>query len=277
MDSPVSFSRFMYLDTNIYWHLAKNKHLWNPLLKFLLKHDLCNSFSSANLAELAGVTFLHDDLAKLLLCMPSVVIKTWDMILDEEITSHPNYRDNTLLLDPIIRLAVKKNGHEELKSMFTSKKLIFAREEQLRYAKQMKLSHSNYKQNFPPASSGKYIKQQADEFADFIVLQWLSSTHLNFLKKFKNSVTKLNTKVFQSVRIFGLVNFYKYYLGNRNINKLSDFGDFAHLCFLPYCNLVIIEKDLCNILNQIKNNHDILHKTIIRNIDFFKDWQFENI
>jgi hypothetical protein len=276
MDSPISFTRFAYFDTNIYSHLAKNISLWNPLLKFLLNYDLSNSFSSANLAELADATFLYNSLTNLMLCMPTGVIKTWDMILDEEIASHPNKRVETLLLDPIIRLAVKKTGHEELKSMFTSKKLSFAREEQLRYAKQMKITHSSYKQNFPPASSGKYIRQQADEFADISVLQWLSSTHLKFLKKFKNNATELNTKAFQSVRIFGLVNFYKYYLGNRNINKLSDFGDFAHLCYLPYCNLVIIEKDLCNILNQIKNNHDILQKTTIRNIDFFKDWNFVN-
>jgi len=276
MVSPVSFSRFVYFDTNIYSHLAKNISLWNPLLKLLLKHDLCNSFSSANLAELADAKFLHDDLTNFMLCMPTVVIKTWDMILNEEISSHPNYRNNTLLLDPIIRLAVKKNGHEELKSMFTSIKLSFARKEQLRYAKQMKITHSSYKQNFPPTRSGKYIRRQADEFAETIVLQWLSSTHYKFLKNFKNNITELNTKVFQSVRILGLVNFYKYYLGNRNIKKLSDFGDFAHLCFLPYCNLVIIEKDLCNILNQIKNNHDILQKTIIRNIDFFDDWQLDD-
>jgi len=276
MNAPISFTHFVYFDTNIYSHLAKNINLWKPLLNFLLQHDLCNSFSSANLSELADATSLHDNLTNLLLCMPSVVIKTWDMILEEEIHSHPIYPHITLLLDPIIRLAIKENGHEELKSWFKSKELINAREEQKTYAKQMKIIHSGYKENFPPSSSGKYIRQQADEFADFIILQWLSGTHRQFLGKFKNNATDLNTKVFQSIRIFGLVNYYKYYLGNRSIKKLSDFGDFAHLCFLPYCDLVIIEKDLCNILNQIKKNHDILQNTTIKNIDFFNDWQFEN-
>ena len=271
VSGPISFTHFVYFDTNIYSHLAKNVSLWNPMRDYLLKHDLSNSLSSANLSELADAPFLYDNLINLLLSFPTSVIKTWDKILDEEINSHPKNRNDTLLLDPIIRLAIKENGREELKSWFTSKELHSARKEQLEYAKQVNSYHKKLKKNFPPSSSGKYIRQQADEFADSIAIQWLSSTHRNFLRKFKDDASNLNIKVFQSIRIFGLVNFYKYYLGNRNINKLSDFGDFAHLYSIPYCDLVIIERDLCNILNQIKKNHDILQNTTIKNIDFLKN------
>ena len=271
--ADISFTQFAYLDTNIFSHLAKNKHLWNHLLSYLLQNDLCLSLSSANLAELADAGFLHDDIVDFLLCMPSVVIKTWDIILKEEVAAHPKSRSQTLLLDPIIRLLLEKNGHETLKSWFSSPKLAKARREQLIYAKQIKMVHKELKGNFPPAKSGEYERHQADEFSSFIVMQWLVSTHRNFLTQFTDNPENFNTDVFCSIKLFGLVNFYKYYLGKRDVKKTSDFGDFAHLCHLPYCQLVIIERDLCNVLNQIKSNHNILQSTEITNIDFFKGWK----
>jgi hypothetical protein len=272
----ISFSRFAYFDTNIYSHLAKNTHLWNPLLGFLLANDLCFSFSSANLAELADAKSIHHKLADLLLCMPSAVIKTWDAILEEEVKVHPHRRTDSLLLDPIIRLLLDENGHEILRDWFTSDKLAESRADQLRYARQMVTTHSRLKSNFPPSKSGKYTRQQADEFATYNVMQWLGDTHYSFLASFKDRPLDLHTEVFLSVRLYALVIFYKYYLGRREPKRLSDFGDLAHLCSLPYCKLVITERDLCSVLNQIKRNHDILDSTVVRDIDFFEDWTWQD-
>jgi hypothetical protein len=272
----ISFSRFAYFDTNIYSHLAKNTHLWNPLLGFLLANDLCFSFSSENLAELADAKFIHQKLVDLLLCMPSVVIKTWDLILEEEVRAHPNHRAESLLLDPIVRLLLDENGHRILLAWFKSGKLAEARADQLRHARQMNATLSRLKGNFPPSKSGKYTRQQADEFATYNIMQWLADTHNSFLASFKDRPLDLHTEVFQSIRLYALVIFYKYYLGQREPKQLSDFGDLAHLCSLPYCKLVIIERDLCNILNQIKRNHDVLSSTVVRDIDFFEDWGWQD-
>jgi hypothetical protein len=69
--------------------------------------------------------------------------------------------------------------------------------------------------------------------------------------------------------------FYKYYLGQREPKKLSDFGDLAHLFVLPYCELAVMERDLCNVLNQIKRNQDTLKTTIVRDVNFFVDWSWQ--
>jgi hypothetical protein len=53
------------------------------------------------------------------------------------------------------------------------------------------------------------------------------------------------------------------------------FDTFRHVLPLPYCELAILERDLCNILNQIKRNHDTLSSTSVRNIDFFEDWTWQ--
>lgn len=154
-----------------------------------------------------------------------------------------------------------------------ARKMRDARKEQKLSAKKMKKVHQKRKRNFPPSRSGKYIKKQASEFADMITIQWLRFNHKKFLKNFKNEIEKLNFEIFLSVRTFAYTIFYKYYLQDREPNKLSDFGDLFHIFYIPYCKLAIIERDLCNVLNQIKRNSNILNNVKIRNIDFFKKWK----
>lgn len=77
-----------------------------------------------------------------------------------------------------------------------------------------------------------------------------------------------HSEVFLSIRLYALVIFYKYYLGQREPRKLSDFGDLWHLFSMPYCKLAVMERDLCNILNQIKQHHDVLENTTVYNIGF---------
>lgn len=35
-----------------------------------------------------------------------------------------------------------------------------------------------------------------------------------------------------------------------------------------------MERDLCNVLNQIKKNEDVLDHTVIKNIDFISKWDW---
>jgi hypothetical protein len=136
--------------------------------------------------------------------------------------------------------------------------------------------HRKRKRNFTPSNSGQYTRQQATEFAAVIVMQWLAQTHRQFLRAFENRAQDLHTEVFLSVRLLALVNFYKYHLGRRDPAKLSDFGDEFHLAYIPYCQLAIMERDLCDVLNQIKRHQDALDSTVVRNIDFFRDWDWED-
>lgn len=260
-----TYSKFIYLDTNILSYLARNYLKWSFLKKFLIRNDLCIAISEVLSAELHDAKKLHSQLSNLLLFIPSAIIKTGDKIIEEEVKSHPNIRTETLLLYPLNHL--KK---DELISYFSSKKLEIARKEQLNDAKKMKKVLKKLKPNFPPLKSGKYINSQASDFADKITFQWLKATHMEFLENFEYRFDKLNYKIFLSLQTFAYTNFYKYYLQNREPKKLSDFGDLFHVFYIPYCKLAIIEKDLCDVLNQIKRNSNILNNVKIENIDFLK-------
>jgi|SRR5712692_4202510 len=127
--------------------------------------------------------------------------------------------------------------------------------------------------NFPPSKSGKYTKDQADFFAWTITVQELGFSQPEFLKQFKDKVTNLKTEAFPSIKIMGYVVFYKYYLAGQE-PKASDFGDMFQLYDIPYCKLAIMERNMCDILNQIKKNHNVLDGVAVMNKDFLVDWKW---
>lgn len=272
MSANYTFSRFVYFDTNIISHLAKNIDLWRPLFDFLKQKDLTLGVSSAQVVELSDAKGLHEDIVALFLSVPSGLLKTWDMILDEEVKAHPHERTESLLLYPLNAMLIEPGGIKKLQSFLPSKELHIARKDQLEHARQMAQRHANLKDNFPPSKMGKYTRQQVNEFAWMMVMQWLASTHRDFLVGFQNGIESFHPEAFLSVRLFAYVIFYKYYLGQREPKRRSDFGDLAHLPHIPYCELAVMERDLCNVLNQIKGHQDILKSTIVRDIDFFADW-----
>src|SRR6266850_534608 len=101
MGYEISFSRFAHADTNILSMLAKDPGLWRKLQTFLHANDLCLSISSAQVAELSDARTLHQPLNALLTAVPSVLIKSADEVLAEEVRSHPAKRADTLLRYPL--------------------------------------------------------------------------------------------------------------------------------------------------------------------------------
>jgi len=272
MSASYTFSRFVYFDTNMISHLAKNKGLWHPLFDFLKQNDLTLGVSTAQAMELSDANRLHENIATLFLGVPSGLLKPWDMILDEEVKAHPHERRESLLLHPLNAMLIEPGGIEKLQGFLSSKGLSTARKHQRRLAQQMPERLAELKDNFPPSKTGKYIRQQANEYAWRMVVQQLNFTHRDFLASFQNDIENLHAEVFLSVRLFAHVIFYKYYLGQREPEIPTDFGDLAHFAYIPYCELAVMERDLCNVLNQIKGHEDTLKSTVVRNIDFFADW-----
>lgn len=266
------YDNYLYLDTNIYGYLCKNKCLIKPLSEYLFSNNLSIALTGANMSELHDAGFLHNDLIDILIQLPSSLLKSWDVILYDEIKSHPKMFQGSILGYPLNSLMIENDGIKKLKAMFNSPKLAEARKLQVKNSEKLYQKHLEVKNNFPPSTSGKYLKSQANEFSYLIAIQWLAKSYPQFLSQFKNDVSKLNTNVFLTIKMYALVIFYKYYLGNRNPVKKSDFGDLFHLSYIPYCKKAIMEKDICDTLNQIKRNEQFLNKIKIFDIRFFKNF-----
>ena len=253
-----TFSQFVYLDTNIISHFVKNEELWSSFFAYLKGSGLTLGIGGGQISELSDAKSLLTNLARFLISVPTGLIKNWDEIISEEVASHPSMRTGSLLMYPLNAILLEDDGIENLIRFLNSKSLADARRDQLKLAKSMKKQHANLKRNFPPVKSGKYDKSQADEFAQAMVLQWLAFDHRPFLKQMQQDISAFDEGVFKSIRLYAFIIFYKYYLGQREPNKLSDFGDLFHLFSIPYCDIVVMERDLANVLNQIKSNQDIL-------------------
>jgi hypothetical protein len=271
--SEYTFSRFVYLDTNIVSEIVKNEQIWSRFFEYLRDAGLTLGMGGGQISELSDAKSLLTDLARFLISVPTGLIKNWDEIIAEEVTSHPSMRTESLLMYPLNAILLENDGFSKLIRFLKSKGLTDARNDQLKHAKKMKDQHASLKSNFPPAKSGKYDKRQADEFAQAMVIQWLAFDHRQFLKEMQQDISSFELGVFQSIRLYAYTLFYKYYLGQREPNKLSDFGDLFHLFAIPYCELVVMERDLANILNQIKNNQKILESTEILDIDFLRRFE----
>jgi hypothetical protein len=272
--TPFTFSRFAYFDTNIISDIAKNRSLRDSLCVFLEEHDLTLGLSTGQVVELADARDLHSSLVALFFSIPTALLKTWDVIIAEEVEAHPQRRTQPLLMYPVNAMLLEDDGIGKLYQFLSSEQLARARRDQLSYAQQMEARHTQLKDNFPPSRSGEYARRQSDEFADIQVMQWLVEEHRDFLEAMRADISFFHPEVFLSIRLYAHVLFYKYYLGNREPKRLSDFGDLGHLFYIPYCELAVMERDLCNILNQIKHNHDILKNTTVKNIDFLSQWDW---
>lgn len=270
-----TFSEFVYFDTNIISHLAKNRSMWSDLLEFLRQNDLTLGLGTAQVAELSDARKLHSSLVELLMSVPSGLLKTWDIIIAEEVKAHPHSRTESLLLNPLNQLLLEPGGLQNLYNFLSSEPLSDARQDQLAHAEQMAERHTQLKKNFPPSKTGSYTREQADEFTFAMICQWLVTDHRDFLGAMQQDIQGFHPEVFLSIRLYAQVLFYKYYLGRREPKKLSDFGDTGHLFYIPYCKLAVMERDLCNVLNQIKRHHDTLDSTVVRNIEFFDDWEWD--
>ncbi len=268
--SDHTFSRFAYFDTNILSQLAKDRNLWPGLAAYLLDNDLTLALGS-QAAELSDVPRLHDALSNMLVSVPAAVIKTWDTVLDEELAAHPGRRADTLLAYPLNALIIEEGGPAKLWDFLSSHGLSQARQGQREAASHLPARLALLKSNFPPASDGKYKKEQAPLFAFALTIQWLSAQpqHRRFLQQYTADVTQFRDTVFKSVRLHAYVIYYKYYLGGRTPEP-SDFGDLSHLYALPYCPIVVVERDMANVLRQVQRHDDVLSSTEVLDIDFLK-------
>ena len=277
MTEIYTYRNFAYLDTNILSYLAKKVRdkEWSEAKRFrsyLLDQDLTIAISEAHMLELSEADKLHEPLALLLVMLPSALIKSREMIVAEEVDAHPSPYTGSIVAQRINPLLLEPNGITILKrSLFSKSHVTEARNKQQKRARELPQEHQQLKSNYPTARNGKYVKEQAKEFANFMVMQILAGLHREFLLQFKDDISQLKFENFRGIRLRSMALFYKYYLGNRKPKSTSELGDFGHLLYIPYCQLAIMEKDICNVLKQIQKSQDVISETEVQNISFLRE------
>lgn len=257
--SPPNMPRapIIYLDTNVHSALVKEPDIRSRLTKLVLDLDGAGvGLSEANLLELQAATRIHCDLVELLRFYPTTLLKLAGSILDEEVDAYPRERAGEIytavLFDPDSNI----DAHPLLTAL-RDPRIANAALEMRRQAEDLPKRHAELRDNFPPARSGKYERQQANEFADMIAFQWIAKSHPAFVRRIVAAGTT-ETSTFKSIRMHAYLLFWRFYLGRRTPNATSDLGDQAHARFYPYCRTIVLETDAANTLRQIQQHSDLL-------------------
>ena len=239
---------------------------YRPLFNFLFKNNLYIALSDALLVELSQASKKHDKFNTFFTVLPSVKIKSFEVVIEEEVNSYPNMRTDILVLPP----TSSESGKQKIANWLISDEIEKARRKQLLYAKTIKQHLESVKSNFPPSTQGKYNKGQAEMFAWLMSVQWLRKNHPDFMKKLIEHKRLLKAEAFPSIQLFAYYIYCKYYLDSRQPMGLSDFGDLFHLFYFPYCKLLVLESDMYIILDKIRLQSKMLDHVEIANINFFK-------
>jgi len=271
MNKEVTFTRFVHPDTGIVSTFIKNRSLWQPLGDFLFDNDLCLAIGEGQVAELNSDDRLHAPFVDLVTTVPSAFVKTHDVILAEEVESYPEARRASLLSSPITSLTDRLEFIEFLSSV----RLTSARSDQRLTSQTWARFIQDLKPNFPPDKGDKYTRSQAPFFANVLTLQQMVGIHDAFLQRFAGKADTIKFDVFRSAQLMSYFVFYKYYLAGHEPKPPNDFGDSFHLHTLPYCKLAIMERGMCEVLQQVKKNTNLLDGVVVKNIDFLKDWNWK--
>lgn len=208
--------RIVYIDTCIVSELVKEKRrgLWSKLGKFLSDHQLYLGIGEIQILELSDATRIHPSVAHLFTTLPVVYLKEFDSILYEERQAHPSYRTKSII-HPSNSIFQGSDAYNMWIKLLSDKNIQLKRQQSLRTSALMKDRINDLKVNFLPSPNGKYTVNQAKLFSDLKVISWQSPEHSQFLKQLKD-ISNINVDVFQTIQLYSLVLYYKYYLGRQN-------------------------------------------------------------
>jgi hypothetical protein len=262
-----SYTDCVYFDVNIISMIVEHPESYRPLFNFLFENHLCIAVSDALLIELSQERRKQADFNTFFTILPSAKIKSFEAVIEEEVKSYPKMRTDTLLLRP----TNSASGKENIASWLSSERIKEAWRKQTQYAKNMKQYLESVKSNFPPSNQGRHSKGQAEIFAWMLTVQLLKGSHPDFMRKLNDNRRLLKAEAFLSIQIFAYYVYYKYYLDKSQPKALSDFSDLFYLFYFPYCKLIVLEHDVCTILNQIKSQCKVLDGVEVSNVDFFSN------
>jgi hypothetical protein len=269
-----------YFDTNIYGMLAERPESWSPVREFLFDRNLSLAMSDANVLELSDVPDRHLDLARFLLGMPSALLKIANQIIEEEVQAYLSGATVNPLLGPICSLILEQDDPVGflLERLFGDVNVRLRRAEMTRNkAKFVGRIRATYENFSPVACSDRYTEADAPYYAfQQIFLQFLCPDWPKCAQAVSRELDGVPERItttmsrFKGLWLFGLVQFYRYYLHGREPEG-NDYGDFLQVLPIAYSRLAVVENDLCDELKHIKSTGGALRYTNIRNVQWLRE------
>lgn len=244
--------RLCLLDTNIISEMLKN-----PKGEFKNFIDIEFSgipsipcFSAFTIIEIKRMPKLYDSFLTHFSSFPSLILKGYEQILQEEVNKYPatSSIDPSLIFPIGIRLPDNMNRKDSLKMLFDTQQFLDKENMWNNEKKTILDGMLSLVNNYPPKGD-KYTTERIKYFVKMASIQQVAMRAPDFVKNIKYDELKI--KLFPSVLITSYVVFYKFYSDNRRPIE-SDVFDIIISASLPYVDVFYTEKHLAEIINKTK-------------------------
>ena len=191
----------------------------------------------------------------------------YDQVIESELKSYP---DTWKMRWLPVSMLVDESNSELLDRLAGDSRFIKSRDNHLQFGLDHFMSLEKFKENFPPENGENYTPDDAEFFAWCNAVDYLGQHFIDFLRPFKNDASSFKADRLLSLHIRSLFLFYKYYIHSQSPGE-SDFLDFAHVSYAPYCDVYVTERNACNVLRRIKNSGAMLSNTRVLHISDFSE------
>lgn len=255
------------LDTCVWSTIVQSESTVNAFVSHFGSQNLLAGLTAYTLFELSRAERLLPQLDCLFLrARYNIWIALlYDQLLDLELRTYPS--PPTMRWMPMSMICDEEQPNVMSKfasdSRFTSK-----RDEHLQFGYAEFMSLERFKENYPPDEHGHYSSDQAREFAWCNAVDFLGRYFRDFLRRFRDDASALDTSKIPSVQMRSLFLFHKYYIYHQTPQE-SDFLDFATVSYVPYVDVYVTERNAMNALRHIKSTGLMLSDTNIVHITEF--------
>ena len=265
-----SSTRVYYLDTCVWGELIESEVARAAFSSHFRSNEYVVALSCYTLFELSRAPRAFREWDSLLFEMRCNVWipYLYDQLIESEIGSYPNpWRMRWLP----VSLLVDEGHRSVLDRLASNPGFVKSRDDHYQFGLVEFMSLEELKTNFPPQSGDNYVPEDSEFFAWCNAVDYLGRHDIDFLKSFRDDASRFEAHRLPSVHIRSLFLFFKYYVHGKSPKK-SDFLDFAHVSYAPYCDVYVTERDVCNVLRRIKSLGLMLSGTrILRVSDFLEE------
>lgn len=256
-----------YLDTCVWSEMTVSEKYSEDFVKFIQTSNCVAAISSYGLFELSRNPNIITDTDSLFYKLRNLIYVPllYDYVIEAELRIFPKiYKMRWLPLSVV----VDKSTPYLLKVLSSKPEFIDVQDGHYQFGLDRFMELEKFKDNFPPIyNEDEYTSGDSEAFVWALAMEYLGRHFPQFLKHHLKSIQESDFDYFDSLlslNIRSFLVFFKYYLHGQSPEK-SDFLDFAHASYAPYCNVYVTERNISNVLKHIKaeslmlSNVEIVH------------------
>lgn len=257
-----------FCDTNILRFLVEHPGKWMNLKKYLENNKYRLVFSPVQFIEFKKIPRFHNGLTNLLSTVPSAFTKGSMKIIEEEIVNYPSPIKVSLFHEPTINEIINSHlGDFGFQLLFDSinAEILW---DSLNYLKPQYMELFSWLPTTLPSQPNKVeVDFMLHNFGG--VVGELRKVNQEFVNTFRGNPSSLDVKYFYGAYLSAAYIHYRYILKGITPEP-SDVGDIHQVFYFPYCQEIVIEKSMSNILYQLKHERDLLADTSVKTIRFIR-------